>query len=290
VRFLRRVPAAEAGIPLPAVPGVRPDVVGLPGAGPLRVGDVALPAGRPVAADPSFAPETGTPALWITEAVVPDAPQLWRRLVDEFPASGLWPLLLCSLDGDDRRPWDTGELAPLPVAEVDAVDAAQVLAAGWAEGVAVEGDPMPAAALAPFDHPFPGLAPSLPRVGTPAAVPAGALAPGAGARLGLVPCRRPADAVALVGWDGAVNVTGPAEVSAVLRSWEDRWGVVLAGLDFDTVTLVLAHPPQDAQQALRMAAEVAALCPDALWQVPEDTFEGMVRNLVRQPLWQLWFD
>jgi hypothetical protein len=36
-------------------------------------------------------------------------------------------------------------------------------------------------------------------------------------QLGLVSCRRPADAVALAGWLGAVNVTGAAQVCAVLR-------------------------------------------------------------------------
>jgi hypothetical protein len=100
----------------------------------------------------------------------------------------------------------------------------------------------------------------------------------------MVRCRRPADAVALVGWLGAINVTGPAEVTAVLRSWEERFGAVLAGLRFDTLTLLVPHPPVDERQALPIAAEIAALCPDALWQGPASTLAELARSLVGQPV------
>jgi hypothetical protein len=101
-----------------------------------------------------------------------------------------------------------------------------------------------------------------------------------GQRLGLLRCRRPADAVALAGWLGAINVTGPAEVAAVLRSWDERFGVVLAGLGFDTLTLLIPHPPVDEHRALPIAAEIAALCPDALWQGPATTLSGLARSCV----------
>lgn len=80
------------------------------------------------------------------------------------------------------------------------------------------------------------------------------------------------------GWLGAINVTGPAEVAAV-RSWEERFGVVLAGLGFDTLTLLVPHPPGDERHALPIAAEIAALCPDALWQGPASTLSELARTL-----------
>jgi hypothetical protein len=109
----------------------------------------------------------------------------------------------------------------------------------------------------------------------PVSVPAEAVNPRGAVRLGLVRCRRPADAVALAGWLGAINVMGPAEVAAVLRNWEERFGVVLAGLGFDTLTPLVPHPPVDERQALPIAAEIAALCPDALWQGPAATLSEL---------------
>jgi hypothetical protein len=102
----------------------------------------------------------------------------------------------------------------------------------------------------------------------------------------------------VAGWTGAINVTGAAEVSAVLRSWEDRFGAFLVGLSFATLTLLVGRPPTTDDDSLRVAAEVAALCPDALWQpeaLPsyerrETTLGAMSRLLVRERVWRLWFD
>ena len=40
----------------------------------------------------------------------------------------------------------------------------------------------------------------------------------------------------------------PATVAACLRSWEERFGAVLAGIGFDTTELMVQHPPRTAQQ------------------------------------------
>ncbi len=211
--------------------------------------DVQLGPGRPVeAVRPCLASSgPGRPQLWMSDAAVPDAALVWRRLVDRFPQTGLWPLVLHSLAGDDSRPWDAGELEPASEAAVDTLDPARLLAEGWADALVPIGQNPRVAHLDPFGARFPGLAGALPR-SAPSSVSLTALAPGGAARIGLVRCRRPADAVALAGWLGAINVTGPAEISAVLRSWEERFGVVLAGLGFDTMTLLVPHPPVDEQQ------------------------------------------
>lgn len=224
-----------------------------------------------------------------------DPALLWWALAEQFPATGLWPLMLQFLEGESGRPWEVGEFEPAGEADVDALDARQVLETGWHDGVVPIDNPWPPGTgpLAPFGSAFPGLAPPGPK--TDAVVVE--LPAGGRARIGLVSCRRPADAVALVGWTGAVNVRTATEVSAVLRSWEDRFGAVLVGLGFATMTLLVTRPPRRAQDAVHLAAEVAALCPDALWQPGEQwpyeprdaTLDAMSGSLL-EPVWRLWFD
>jgi hypothetical protein len=126
-----------------------------------------------------------------------------------------------------------------------------------------------------------------------------AIAPGPWTRIGLVACRHPADAIAAIGWSGAINRRSSAQVSAVLRSWEERFGTVLAGLGFATLTLLVPHPPEDESEALPIAAELAALCPDVLAEdgpidgfgyTAEGTVAGLARLLVNRPVWKLWWD
>jgi hypothetical protein len=84
-------------------------------------------------------------------------------------------------------------------------------------------------------------------------------------RLLLVACRRPADAITAVGMELSNDYKNP-EISAVLRSWEDRFGarVVLFGTGY--VILAVDAPPGTDSDARRLAAEIFALAPpgDAL--------------------------
>ncbi|MGZ4616009.1 MAG: DUF4253 domain-containing protein [Actinomycetes bacterium] len=290
--FLGHSPGGDEVV-LPAQPPRAAEPGRLPVAGPLRFGKVEVGLGRPVVH--RLQQDSPPATLWVTDAAVPDAATAWCALVEQFPATGLWPLLLHSLYDGSGRPWDNGELEPVPEAGIDALDPRQVLESGWYGWLVPVGNPWPPGTgpLAPFGPEFPGLAPSQPpSEEVPVAFTDGS------AHLGLVSCRRPADAVAVAGWLGAINVTGAAQVSAVLRSWEDRFGAMVAGLGFATITLLVSRPPTSDDDALRVAAEVAALCPDALWQpeslppyeTREATLEAVSRHLVREPVWRLWFD
>lgn len=233
--------------------------------------------------------------LWLSDAPVADPAPLWWALAEQFPSTGLWPLMLRFLEGGSGRPWEVGELDPATEADVDALDPGAVLATGWHDGVVPINNPWPPGTgpLAPYGSTFPGLAPPGPEADDlPVFLPAGGRA-----RIGLVSCRRPADAVALLGWTGAINVRPATEVSAVLRSWEDRFGAILVGLGFATITLLVTRPPTDADAAVHLAAEVAAFCPDALWQPeeqwpyqPRDATLDALSRLLREPVWRLWFD
>lgn len=266
----------------------------LPAAGLARVGLVRLPAGRPLVGRPRSG-DPLPPVLWTTDDVVEGATAAWGRLAELFPETGLWPVLLRSLD-DSGRPWRGEDLCPVAESAIDALDPRAVLTDGWHGWLVPMRNPWPAGTgpLTPFGPSFPGLAPAMPpRDGDRLLAEVDG-----GGRLGLVSCRRPADAIALTGWMGTINRIEAVEVSAVLRSWEDRFGAVLVGLGFATITLLVRRPPVSHDDALRVAAEVAALCPDALWQPDsydtptqrECTLEAIARELVRQPVWRLWFD
>jgi hypothetical protein len=233
--------------------------------------------------------------MWVTDEVVPEAGLVWAALAAQFPSTGLWPLLLHGLYDGSGRPWANGELWPVPEAEIDALDPRAVLEDGWFGSLVPIRNPWPAGTgpLAPFGPEFPGLASAQPLIEEELrADPAGS------ALLGLVSCRRPADATGVAGWMGAINRRTPAELSAVLRSWEDRFGAIPVGLGFATLTLLVSRPPTTRDDALRVAAEVAAFCPDALWQ-PESlppyverecSLEAIGRELLFNSLWRLWWD
>lgn len=253
---------------------------------------VSLPAGRPVHGDEGDADE---PAMWVSEA--PATAELWRALLGEHPRSGLWPLLLDSLHGSPGRPWDDGELWPAPL---ETHDAGTLMAGWWAAYTANDDEDdmlSPAqrlAVTAPFGRDWPGPAPAQPLAGADpgthaADCAADLLLHRPGLRLGLVAADRGSDALTLAGWDGATNYSGPARISAVLRTWEDRFGVRVIGAGFADLFLSVAAPPSTESAALHVAAEHFAFCPDNVWQgtgsLPQ--YAGTLRDA---GTWQFWWD
>ncbi len=153
---------AEVGVPS-ALQGA------LPAPGRLAVGDVELGTGRPVSAPTRRSDaDPAPPALWLTDRDVSDPASTWRRLVDPFPETGLWPLLLTPPGGGDReRPGDSEDLEPAPVAAIDGVDPGAVLAQGWADSLVPIGADPYVEHLRPFGVQFPACrrrdaAPALP--------------------------------------------------------------------------------------------------------------------------------
>ena len=156
------------------------------------------------------------------------------------------------------------------------------------------------AVTAPYGRQWPGLA-SSPPSRTDAATAADRTADGLAEqllaghesmRLGLVAANRGADALAVVGWTGPANYTADtAEVSAVLRSWEDRFGARVVGVGFATLLLSVAAPPTTREEALAVAAEHFAFCPDNVWQGSEpQTLAGYADRLVGDHSWAFWWD
>ncbi|TQM85218.1 uncharacterized protein DUF4253 [Saccharothrix saharensis] len=268
------------------------------GADAGRALPVPLPPGRPVVAEEDA---SGRPAFWLADAPAPAG--LWPRLRAAHAESGLWPLLLDSLDDDDPdyRPWGNGEVLPDEMSSPDEHDPAALLARWWAD--CTSGDPddvlSPAereAVTAPFGRTWPGSAPHARPAADPGPIADGLaehlLAGHPSLRLGLVAADRGADALTVAGWTGPTNHTGDtAEISAVVRGWEDRFGARVVGLGFATLVLSVATPPTTREAALAVAAEHFAFCPDNVWQGPApQTLSAYADRLVNDHSWTFWWD
>ncbi|MBC6447113.1 DUF4253 domain-containing protein [Actinokineospora xionganensis] len=264
-----------------------------------RTLSVPLPPGQAVVSDEG---NGDGPVLWLS-ARSPES-GLWARLRAEHGRSGLWPLLLQAhdVDDDEFRPWGAGELFPAGMSKPQGHDPAALLAGWWADHttVAEDVDMLPPAerlaVTAPYGRDWPGLAPSADRGNDPDRVADDLadelLAVFSKLRLGLVAADRGSDALTVAGWVGPLNHTNDtAEISAVVADWERRFGVRVVGVGFATLDLSVAAPPTTHEQALAVAAEHFAFCPDNVWQGREPcTLTAYAERLVGERSWSFWWD
>lgn len=253
--------------PLRATPGA------LPGDDASEIAGIKLPPGRPRIPDDDFAVEKGTPALWTSDAIIRGGPSVWLRLAAAFGSTGLWPLLLESASHDPERPWLSGEFEGAASGE-NTRDPATILSEWWPE----EDGPT-----------FPGLARPTPGE-LDRSAPARVLRHLRKTRLGLVPASRPADVTSSIGFMGTLNYDlEMSDVARVLESWEDRFGAIVVGLGFDTMTFVVCRPPRSLAEALPIAAEHYAMCSDLVDQ-GAGTLEAYARIIVKSEMWMFWWD
>ncbi|WP_406364896.1 DUF4253 domain-containing protein [Streptomyces sp. NBC_01546] len=101
-----------------------------------------------------------------------------------------------------------------------------------------------------------------------------------------------ADALALVGWDGPANWDNDtAPFSAVVSDWEQRFGACVVAVGSDTLHLSVAAPPTSTEDALPVAAEHFAFCPDSIWQGPRlQTLAAYAERLIDVHCWEFWWD
>ncbi|MFJ6674825.1 DUF4253 domain-containing protein [Actinosynnema sp. NPDC091369] len=268
------------------------------GADAGRALSVPLPPGRPVVGEDDA---SGRPAFWLGDALAPAG--MWARLRAEHATSGLWPLLLDSLDDEDAdyRPWGNGDVLPGEMSSPDGYAPDALLARWWADCTSHDPDdelsPAERAAVtAPFGRTWPGSAPPPRPAADPGPIADGLaehlLAGHPSLRLGLVAAGRGADALTVAGWTGPTNHTGDtAEISAVVRSWEDRFGARVVGLGSATLVLSVATPPTTREAALAVAAEHFAFCPDNVWQGPApNTLSAYADRLLNDHSWTFWWD
>ncbi len=117
------------------------------------------------------------------------------------------------------------------------------------------------------------------------------------ARIGLVVASRAADVPAVIGWPGAINHfigdEGPVVLSAMMRSWEDRFGARLFRLGFDTMDFLVDRPPSSAASAQAVAAEHFAFAGvDGLGSqsIHTPSLRSLADLIVGNPTWHFWWD
>ncbi|MET7607129.1 DUF4253 domain-containing protein [Streptomyces avermitilis] len=267
-----------------------------------------LPAGRLI--DATHDGSWHEPLLWCADG--PAAPGAWAALAPARRTAGLLPVLL-DVGGPQGEPEDW-ELMPAEASYPGDHDAEEVLAEFWEEYAADElsdgeeraeeafGTPASGdETVAPFGPAWPGLAAAAPLTtdADPDAHAAGTAdsltADGSWLkepRLALVPARRSADIPAALGWSGPLNYeSDPARLCAVLRSWEDRFGIRVVALTFDQLVLSVAAPPTTPAEAEAVAAEHFAFCPDNITQGHHETLRAYAAHAVlNQRTWSFWWD
>jgi len=254
----------------------------LPDEGPARLGPVTLPAGRLI---------TGYPGMdhvaWVTADPVPDSGRIWAALSELHPRTGLVPIQVDGSPGHVRDPLNLAETEDPRGA--DGLDAGTLLEEMWRDGQPDEADPGWIEMRAPFIRGFPGLAPPEHTPLTPAERQHAVDVVTQEARIGLIAADRPADVLPVIGWGALVN-RGESllALTAILRSWEERFGARLIAVGDADLGLFVERPPRTLQAAQRIAAEQAVLadeCMGGARGVP-----GIAERLVNSPVWTFWWD
>jgi hypothetical protein len=262
-----------------------------------------LPPGR-------FLPD-GSPTMWQSDEPVADVLDLWDRCERSAAATGIWPVVSGLFLYGPICPQRLRKLA-----DIGAVDVESELEATWralrasqAKGFDPTGYPEDLDDVEeliesgrenwehgwpPYEE-WPGLAPAAPGSGPDAAEvhrqvltyilrPIGPH-PGGG-HLALVRAERPADIPAVMAWDAEA----PHEfLSALLRSWEDRFGARVVGFEGATIHVSVARPPATAAGAGFVAMEHMLLGDDN--HPPGDlNFADYAESLVGERHWSFWWD
>ncbi|MEU4131953.1 DUF4253 domain-containing protein [Streptomyces wuyuanensis] len=101
---------------------------------------------------------------------------------------------------------------------------------------------------------------------------------------------RSADLPAAVGWRGPANHVDAAGLTAVLRSWEHRFGIRVVGFEHSTLHVSVASPPTSYALAQALGQEHYALCPDVFHEYPEADWDAYPSELVHRGDWRFWWD
>lgn len=254
-----------------------------------------LPPGRLIKSECG---EGESAPLWMSDE--PAGFDDWSRACRlRAEGTGVWPVLL---DG----PWAADSwLSPKEPEQIARYDARALLAALWrshALPYLAEGEEEDDVfrrnrldTIAPFGEEWPGVAPAIEAVQDPDQFldEFGDLLISFkdDLHLGLVQARSGAEALTALGWTGPVNYATTPEISAMVADWEKRFGARVVCLGFDVLHLSVAAPPKTLAEALPIAAEHFAFCPDNVSQGEMPcTIRAYAERIVGEEAWIFWWD
>lgn len=234
-----------------------------------------------------------TPLCWISDE--PPTPQLVIDLHEDHRNSGLLPVLLKDETETYGERCTVGVLAPEPLEHIDLWTPQDVIVRIWTALCQAEDDHPPAygeESVEPFDENPPALAAEANLLADPDVLARQQLPRfiDEETRVALVPIRRGSDVLTVLGWSGASNhVSRTAGLSALLRSWEQRFGARVMRLGPDQLDVSVSAPPHELNHALAVAAEHWAFCPDRVLQ-NNGTVGTYAREIRGARTWSFWWD
>ncbi|WP_234389075.1 DUF4253 domain-containing protein [Streptomyces sp. AS58] len=149
---------------------------------------------------------------------------------------------------------------------------------------------------APFGQIWPGLAPRRRTATNPERLASefaqAFLADRPRTHLGPVATASGAEALTAAGWAGPCNYCNDtARLAAVVRDGEHRFGARVVAVGFATLHLSVAAPSGNEHEALLIAAEYFAICPDNIWQDSRPyALTAYAERITGAHHWDFWWD
>lgn len=107
--------------------------------------------------------------------------------------------------------------------------------------------------------------------------------------VGLVPTRTPWQVPSILNFGGWNACPQPAEHSAILKYWLERYDAELLTVTNDVLEFRVGRPPSDRESAIALAKEQYLYCPDIVEQ-GTDTIDRLAAALLGSPVWFFWWD
>lgn len=244
--------------------------------------------------NPSLAIRGGTVSVEVVDSSA--AQRLWDKRRQEFAQSGQWPLIVgAQAQFETLRVADDlldGQTPSQVIAAAAQIDARQFLADRLEsylndveedfeddeEHAAMYARPDPSslntdlAGANGFASPYP--------YGESGRTKAGIVT---------LPCENPWEVCAVRPFGNWNEVPDDATVTAVIKSWYERFGALPACLTQDVMEFWLDRPVTDPQAACDLALEHYAFCPDAVDQGAE-SFQALAQQILNAHVWSFWWD